>query len=136
MRLRTDQWDARRRKVVNHPRHATLNIVAAALIAAHRGRKHLVDLLERYKSVHVVTGCGNRVLKEIAEELGLPPLTFYTARYTWATIALSQGVAIEVISQALGHTYGMAVTGNNLNYEKNITTYYYLKPIHSFVSYV
>ena len=84
--------------------------VAAALIAAHRGRKHLVDLLERYKSVHVVTGRGNRVLKEIAEDLGLPPLTFYTARYTWATIALSQGVAIEVISQALGHTYGMAVT--------------------------
>ena len=37
-------------------------------------------------------------------------MTAYTARYTWATLAQSIDIPIEVISQALGHTYGMAVT--------------------------
>lgn len=84
--------------------------VAKRLIEAHRGKKHLVDILEHYKSVHVATTMINRHLKDIASDLGLPPITTYTARYTWATLAASIDVPIEVISQALGHTYGMAVT--------------------------
>ena len=52
----------------------------------------------------------NRHLKDIASDLGLPPITTYTARYTWATLALSIDTPIEVISQALGHSYGQAVT--------------------------
>lgn len=48
--------------------------------------------------------------KEVAKKLGLPPITGYTARYTWATLAASIDVPIEVISQALGHSYGLAVT--------------------------
>ncbi len=84
--------------------------VAAGLIAAHHGSKHLLDILERYKSVHVATCVCNKNLKRIAESLGLPPVTTYTARYTWATLAASLDIPIEVISQALGHTYGQAVT--------------------------
>lgn len=84
--------------------------VAKRLIEAHRGKKYLVDILEHYKSVHVATTMINRHLKDIASDLGLPPITTYTARYTWATLAASIDVPIEVISQALGHTYGMAVT--------------------------
>lgn len=83
---------------------------AKRLIEAHRGKKHLVDILEHYKSVHVATTMINRHLKDIASDLGLPAITTYTARYTWATLAASIDVPIEVISQALGHTYGMAVT--------------------------
>ena len=45
-----------------------------------------------------------------AADLELPPITTYTARYTWATLALSIDTPIEVISQALGHSYGQAVT--------------------------
>ena len=84
--------------------------VAKSLINAHRGRKALVDILEHYKDIHVATSMINRHLKEIANELGLPPITTYTARYTWATLALSIDTPIEVISQALGHSYGQAVT--------------------------
>ena len=84
--------------------------VAKSLINAHRGKKRLVDILEHYKSLHVATNMINRHLKEIASELGLPPITTYTARYTWATLALSIDTPIEVISQALGHSYGQAVT--------------------------
>ena len=84
--------------------------VAKSLIQAHRGRKNLVDILDHYKSVHVATNMINRHLKEVASELELPPITVYTARYTWATLALSIDTPIEVISQALGHSYGQAVT--------------------------
>ena len=84
--------------------------VARMLIQAHRGKNYLVDVLEHYKSIHVATGMINRHLKDIAKDLELPPITTYTARYTWATLALSIDIPIEVISQALGHSYGMAVT--------------------------
>lgn len=83
---------------------------AKSLINAHRGRNCLVDILEHYKDVHVATSMVNRHLKDIASDLGLPPITTYTARYTWATLALSIDTPIEVISQALGHSYGQAVT--------------------------
>ena len=84
--------------------------MAKSLIQAHRGKKMLLDILEHYKSIHVATSMINRHMKEIASELGLPPITTYTARYTWATLALSIDTPIEVISQALGHNYGQAVT--------------------------
>ena len=83
---------------------------AKRLIEAHRGEKSLVDVLQHYKSVHVATSMINRHLKDIASDLGLPPITTYTARYTWASLALGIDTPIEVISQALGHSYGMAVT--------------------------
>lgn len=31
------------------------------------------------------------------------PITFHTARHTWATIAKSRGIPVAVISEALGH---------------------------------
>lgn len=84
--------------------------VAKAIIEAHRGEKYLLDVLTRYKSIHVATTQINRQLKQISSALDLPPLTTYTARYSWATLAQSIDTPIEVISQALGHTYGMIVT--------------------------
>ena len=84
--------------------------VAKSLIQAHKGKNHLVDILDHYKDTHVATSMINRHLKDIANDLGLPPITTYTARYTWATLALSLDTPIEVISQALGHSYGQAVT--------------------------
>ena len=47
----------------------------------------------------------NRQLKKIGERLRLPvPLTSYVFRHTWASEAYRQHVAVNVISQALGHT--------------------------------
>lgn len=46
----------------------------------------------------------NRHLKVIGERAGLPlPLTMYVSRHSWASIAKSRGVPIEVISECLGH---------------------------------
>lgn len=83
---------------------------AKRLIEAHKGQDSLVDVLQHYKSIHVATSMINRHLKDIASDLALPPITTYTARYTWASLALAIDTPIEVISQALGHSYGMAVT--------------------------
>lgn len=84
--------------------------IALEIIKRHQGRNRLLDILDRYKDTHIATSACNRHLKAIATELGLPPITTYTARYTWATFALSIDTPIEVISQALGHSYGQAVT--------------------------
>lgn len=46
----------------------------------------------------------NKALKTIAEKLELPdPLTTYVTRHTWATIAKSKNIPVNVISDALGH---------------------------------
>jgi integrase len=82
----------------------------AELLARHKGRGHFVDILNRMTDVKNATLAINRRIKEIAEKLGLPPMTAYTARYTWASLAASIDIPIEVISQALGHSYGLAVT--------------------------
>ena len=46
----------------------------------------------------------NNSLKELARALHLKsPVTSYTSRHSWATIAKYRGVSIEMISEALGH---------------------------------
>lgn len=47
----------------------------------------------------------NRNLKKIASMVGVStPLTTYTARHTWATLAHECGASISLISQGMGHT--------------------------------
>ena len=38
-------------------------------------------------------------------------LTGYCFRYTWANLAKQQGFSKDLISEALGHSYGLRVTG-------------------------
>lgn len=46
----------------------------------------------------------NYTLKAFGKRLGLPiPLTMYVARHSWASIAKSGGIPIQVIGDALGH---------------------------------
>ena len=47
----------------------------------------------------------NRALYRLSEQIGLaPPITSYTARHTWASLAYQQGVPLAVISKSLGHS--------------------------------
>jgi site-specific recombinase XerD len=46
----------------------------------------------------------NTQLKKLGEALNIStPLTFYRARHCWATVARSEGIALSVISEGLGH---------------------------------
>ena len=47
----------------------------------------------------------NRQLGQIGREIGLSSnLTMYVARHSWASIAASMDVPIDVISKGMGHT--------------------------------
>lgn len=58
-----------------------------------------------YRQYRLALGDINRNLKRVAEMLNIDvPLTTYTARHTWATLARNCGAPISVISVGLGHT--------------------------------
>lgn len=52
----------------------------------------------------------NSLLRERAKRLGLPDATMYWARHSWASLAYELGTSIELVSAALGHSYGAAIT--------------------------
>jgi integrase/recombinase XerC len=72
----------------------------------------------------------NRYLKEIAEKAGIGKrLTFHCARHTFATVGISKGIPIEVISKLLGHRdlkttmiYTKVVDDLKIHYMKNWET--------------
>lgn len=51
---------------------------------------------------------------------GRDDLTLYWARHSWATIAYSIGIPKDVISQALGHSFGAAITDVYIDYDNEI----------------
>ena len=58
-----------------------------------------------YTQYRLALGCINRHLKRIAAMIDVKiPLTTYTARHTWATLARDCGAPVSVISAGLGHT--------------------------------
>jgi integrase/recombinase XerD len=62
----------------------------------------VVETALRYRSA---LSYHNRLLKKIGRMAGLArPLTTYVARHSWASAAYKDGVNINVIAQALGHT--------------------------------
>ena len=102
---------------------------AQELLDKYRGRHYLVEAMDHCKDLKNLIHMMNRALGSIgdsvpndlfANENGIVPvipgITTYYARHTWATIAHSLGVSIDVISQALGHSFG------------NRTTLIYVKP--------
>ena len=89
--------------------------LAAEIMKAYHSikRKYVFPILDdkRYKTVLQQRGAirrcmikVNKQLKAIGEELGLQiPLTTYVARHSFATVLQQEGVALEVISELLGH---------------------------------
>ena len=61
----------------------------------------------------VVTAC-NQVLYKISQNIGIPKITTYSARHSFATVLKRSGVNIAYISESLGHS-NLSITENYLD---------------------
>lgn len=109
--------------IITYRRHKTGQILSV------RCEAHILHILERYAPqvahspylLPVLGECDrphtlmkrydkqlrlyNRSLSILSARLALPhPLTSYTARHTWATVAKQLQIPISVISEGMGHT--------------------------------
>ena len=92
--LLTIAWTARMQEILDrYPENTTPFLLP---IITKKGE----DESRAYKRVGASV---NRGLKQLAKLMGIPGLTMYTARHSWATIAHSKGVPVSVISDAMGH---------------------------------
>lgn len=103
----TEQISFVRQKIKFHeplPVHIRLQPEAKYLISQHKGTRYLLDLAEKYLSFESCYHFMKHRLKKLGEMIGCPDITFYWARYTWATYASKIDVSDSTISKALGHT--------------------------------
>lgn len=68
---------------------------------------------QQYAKVRVLTGLINDRMAIVSEELGLPHITTYTARHSFATVLKRSGANIAYISEAMGHS-NLLITENYL----------------------
>lgn len=89
---------------------------AAAIIERLKGKKHLLYLLDENPNYRIAYNTVVRGLNSIKEALGIPELTTYWARHTWATMASSLDIPRDTIAHALGHG-GSTVTDIYIDFD-------------------
>lgn len=72
------------------------------------------DVMSVSNIVRRVIRLCNCALEKIAEELGIPRFTTYSARHSFATVLLRKGANLNYISESLGHS-SLVVTEHYLN---------------------
>ena len=106
---------------------------AQAILSRYRGKDHLLSIFDRCTNIKA---CGGTIDNALAR-LGLPDgnakhkngqpkmipldkkLSWYWARYSWATYAAELDIPKDTISEALGHTHGAKVTGIYIKYNRD-----------------
>jgi integrase/recombinase XerD len=69
------------------------------------------DSIETKKVIRQYIKTTNKYLKRMSEQVGLcSPVTTYTSRHSFGTIAKRLGYSNELIAEALGHEYGNKIT--------------------------
>ena len=87
---------------------------AQAILDKYKGKAHLLAPFDRTKTVASYQTLINGALSEL-----VPELTWYWARYTWATLAAELDIPKDTISEALGHSHGARVTGVYIKYNRD-----------------
>ena len=101
------------------------------LLDKYKGKNYLIDVLDKYNDYKSYMSHVNKELKKIGTLEGrfglggkkkikplFPGLSTYWARHSFAYIAKNEcDISMDMISDLLGHTYGMAVT--NVYVRKN-----------------
>lgn len=83
---------------------------AVALLEKYKGEKKLLSFCEDFISYGSFVTCMNETLHAVRDGL-----TSYYARYSWASIAFNLGISKDVVSLALGHSFGVRVTDTYIN---------------------
>ena len=69
------------------------------------------DSVRSKRIIHQWIKTTNKYLKRLSEQVGLgSPVTTYSSRHSFATIAKRMGYSNELIAEALGHEYGNKIT--------------------------
>lgn len=69
------------------------------------------DSLRAKRTIQQCIKTTNKYLKRLSAEVGLgSPVTTYSSRHSFATIAKRMGYSNELIAEALGHEYGNKIT--------------------------
>jgi integrase len=77
---------------------------AVPLLDKYAGKKRLLNISEKYSSVNNFNAALNKGLKIVGNAIGIPNLTFYAARHTWATLAVNDcGIPKSDVHEALNH---------------------------------
>ena len=111
---------------------------AAAILERYKGKKHLLSMFDRCTNVKAYGGTLDNALARIGVpeldkdgqpvkhkngQLKMTPidkkLSWYWARYSWATYAAELDIPKDTISEALGHSHGAKVTGIYIKYNRD-----------------
>lgn len=89
--------------------HALISIAippeAEELMGRYAGRNgKALDLCDRYSTINNLNAALNKGLKEVGAAIGIEDLSFYSARHTWATLAVNEvGIDKYTVHLALNH---------------------------------
>ena len=98
------------RKKTGRPYSVKIEPETAALIAARGDSLHLFAPMAKYADYSRYIQDANEKLRNLAKGAGLPPVTMYWARHTFASLVIETGGTMEILAGALGHSYGPRVT--------------------------
>jgi integrase len=96
---------------------------AREIIDRYRGEKHLLFFKDKFKESSFALKKINTNLKEIGKSDKCKfnfSLTTYYARHSVATNMVNLGIGKDIVSLALGHSYGNAVTDNYIEYDMKV----------------
>lgn len=91
---------------------------ALKIINRYRGKEHLLSWFDGRKSYRTFCMHLDKNLQRIASKNGLPSITSYVARHSWATYASELDIPKDIISRALGHHTNVTDTYIRFNHEK------------------
>lgn len=80
------------------------------IMKKYQGTRHLFSFCEKYKNANSFSISMNNALRSLRDGL-----TTYYGRHTWATLAFNLGIPKDVVSLALGHSFGVRVTDTYIN---------------------
>lgn len=89
---------------------------ALEIINRYKSDQHgrLLTFADMWSTRHAMC---NAISAALRRHTGRDDLTLYWARHSWATIAYSIGIPKDIISQALGHSFGVAITDVYIDYD-------------------